>query len=865
MMFDKTPYTPGMREVIKLSTNEAGRLGHDFIGPEHYMLGIIRKGDGLAVHALRNLNVDLDALKRDIERQLGKGKGTTVGIFTPNASGKRVLDLTQVVAQQLSHGWIGTEHLLLALIREGNSIAAKCLLNHGVDYDKMQREVVNLIEGSAAETSSGGVRSANEAKEAASGPGEKSKTLALDTFARDLTQLAREGKLDPVIGRETETERILQILCRRTKNNPILLGESGVGKTAIVEGLAQKIVNNDIPELLANKRLLSLDLAAIVAGTKYRGQFEERLKQIMLEIRNSRDVLLFIDEIHTLVGAGAAEGAIDASSMLKPALSRGEVQCIGATTLEEYRKHIEKDGALERRFQTIKVHPPTPEETIAILRGLQSRYEEHHNVTISDEAIRTAVYLSERYISDRAQPDKSIDLVDEAGSRSRLIASAKPEDMRDLERKIEGYEERLLELSAQQEFEECQRIKVARDEAKEELERMRQAWRERLDDKRDRSVITGEDIAHVVSKWTGVPVTRLEEKEAERLMRMEEEIAKRIVSQEEAVRVVARAIRRSRSGLKDPKRPAGAFVFLGPTGVGKTELAKALAEFLFGNEDALIRVDMSEYMEKFNVSRLVGAPPGYVGYEEGGQLTEKVRQRPYCVVLLDEIEKAHPDVYSLLLQVLDEGRLTDSFGRTVDFRNTVLILTSNIGTKTLRKATLGFRGDDAMMDYETVKSRILGAMKKTFNPEFINRFDEAIVFRALSPDHIRKIIDIMLPQINKRLGDRSIVITLSDPVRDFLVEKGYDSEFGARPLKRALQEYIEDPLSGLLLEGKVKEGDCVEAVIDDGGRITFEILPPQTDGGRDRPTEEPLASSGVSPATATGTSPADASSTTLDS
>ncbi|MBN1866296.1 ATP-dependent Clp protease ATP-binding subunit [Candidatus Sumerlaeota bacterium] len=817
-MFEKTPYTPGMRDVKKLSTNEAGRLGHDYIGPEHYMLGIIRKGDGLAVHALKNLDVEMEDLRRGIEQRLEQGKGPTVGLFAPNEQAKRVLELAQTIAQQLNHSWIGTEHLLLALIRAENTIPSQCLLSFGVDYEKAQREVIGLIEGHAAAAPT---KAPDIGKEAA-GSAEKSKTPALDTFARDLTQLARENKLDPVIGRETEMERILQILCRRTKNNPILLGESGVGKTAIVEGLAQKIVAGDIPELLANKRLLSLDLAAIVAGTKYRGQFEERLKQIMVEIRRSRDVLIFIDEIHTLVGAGAAEGAIDASSMLKPALSRGEVQCIGATTLEEYRKYIEKDGALERRFQTIKVNSPTIEETIAILRGLQSRYEDHHNVTITDEAINSAVSLSSRYIADRALPDKAIDLIDEAGSRARLMATVKPERIKEIEKQIADLESRLHDLSRQQEFEECARVKLERDNAKEELSETMRAWRKRLGNEETRSVIREEDIAHVVSKWTGVPVTRLEERETERLMRMEEELSKRIVSQKEALGVVARAIRRSRSGLKDPRRPTGAFVFLGPTGVGKTELAKALAEFLFGNEDALIRVDMSEYMEKFAVSRLVGAPPGYVGYEEGGQLTEKVRQKPYSVVLLDEIEKAHPDVFSLLLQVLDEGRLTDSWGHLVDFRNTVLILTSNIGTKMLRKGSLGFRGEDAMMDYDTMRTRVLAEMRKIFNPEFVNRFDETIVFRSLTTDDIRQIIDILLRRTNELLKERNIALALSEPVCRFLVESGYDSEYGARPLRRAIQQQIEDPLSMMMLEGKVKDGDQVVALLDDGGRVTFE-------------------------------------------
>ncbi len=840
-MFEKTPYTPGMREVLKLSKNEAGRLGHDYIGPEHYMLGIIRKGDGLAIHALRNLEVDLNELKRQIEAHVEPGSGPTVGLFTPNAAAKQVLEAAYAVAKQLNHGWIGTEHLLLAMIRDESSLPARCMLPFGVDFDKTQREVIGLIEGNTAGAGAAAptkmTKSESSAGKAASA-GDKSKTPALDTFARDLTQLARDGKLDPVIGRENEMERILQILCRRTKNNPILLGESGVGKTAIVEGLAQKIISRDIPEILSGKRLLSLDLAAVVAGTKYRGQFEERLKQIMTEIRRSNDVLIFIDEIHTLVGAGAAEGAIDASSMLKPALSRGEMQCIGATTLDEYRKYIEKDGALERRFQTIKVAPPTTEEAIEILQGLQSRYEEHHNVVMTDEAIRSAVFLSERYISDRSLPDKAIDLIDEAGSRARLMSSVKPKNIKKLEKNVEELDDKLKELSEKQEFEECQRVKNERDNVRETLELAMKNWRKTLNTKETRSTIDEEDIAQVVSKWTGVPLMRLKEEETQRLMRMEEELAKRIVSQKEALKTVSRAIRRSRSGLKDPNRPTGTFIFLGPTGVGKTEMAKALAEFLFGNEESLIRVDMSEYMEKFAVSRLVGAPPGYVGYEEGGQLTEKVRQKPYSVVLLDEVEKAHPDVFSLLLQVLDEGRLTDSFGRVVDFRNTVVILTSNIGTKNLTKASLGFRNEDAMHNYEDVKKRVLSEMKKTFNPEFINRFDEAIVFRSLTEEDISKIITFMIDKLNERMKERGMSVSLSEGVRQYIVNKGYDSQYGARPLRRAIQQYIEDPLSSLLLENKIKSGDHILAELDDGGTIAFNVGEPL-----ENKEEEPIGSS----------------------
>ena len=811
-MIDKTPYTPGMREVLKLSKAEAGRLGHDYIGPEHYLLGVIRKGDGLAVQTLMNLDVDLEDVKMELERMVEMGKSPTVGLFSPNADAKRVLETSKQIASEMKHGWVGTEHLLLALIKEEHTLASKCLRQFGVDYEKAKKEVITVIEGS----NTGSTKS----KESF----EKSKTPALDMFGRDLTQLAREGKLDPVIGREEEIERILQILCRRTKNNPILLGEPGVGKTAIVEGLAQKIVNDDIPELLRDKRLLSLDLAAIVAGTKYRGQFEERLKAIMQEIRRNPDVLIFIDEMHTLIGAGAAEGAIDASNMLKPALSRGEIQCIGATTLEEYRKYIEKDGALERRFQSITIDPPSIDETKAILRGLRSRYEQHHNVIITDEAIEQAVFLSDRYVTDRYLPDKAIDVIDEAGARARLQANLKPAEIKAVEQRIDDYDEQLRLLAHKQEFEKCQEVKEDKERSRQEMDEMIKEWH-RTKSSRDNVKVLGEkDVAYIVSKWTGIPVMRLEEEETHKLIRMEDELAKRVVSQNEAIQSIAKAIRRARSGLKDPKRPTGSFIFLGPTGVGKTELAKALAEFLFGDEDALIRIDMSEYMEKYSVSRLLGAPPGYVGYEEGGQLTEKVRQKPYSVVLLDEIEKAHPDVYSLLLQVFDDGRLTDSWGHVVDFRNAVVILTSNVGTRRLKKTgTLGFHSGDEMMDYEGLKAKVLSEMRKIFNPEFLNRLDEAIVFKSLSREDIEKIVDIMIDRLNDRLVDRGIVIHLDQETRDFLVEKGYDSEYGARPMRRAIQRYIEDELSSQMIGGSVPDGSDIFCTVKDADSLAFEI------------------------------------------
>jgi len=815
-MLEKPPYTPGMREVLKLSKAEAARLGHDYIGPEHYLLGIIRKGDGLAVQTIHNLDLDLDELKNEIERSLEIGKGPSVGLVAPNLDAKRVLESARAIAAEMKHGWIGTEHLLLSLIKEEGTLPSKILRHMNVDFERAQREVLNVIEGSNAgmkPKGQGGI-----------GQAEKSKTPALDTFGRDLTQLAREGKLDPLIGREKEIERILQVLCRRTKNNPILLGEPGVGKTAIVEGLAQKIVAGDIPELLGEKRVLSLDLAAVVAGTKYRGQFEERLKAIMQEIRRSQDVILFIDEMHTLIGAGAAEGAIDASNMLKPALSRGEIQCIGATTLEEYRKYIEKDGALERRFQTIIVSPPTVEETIDILKGLRSRYEAHHGVIIPDEAIDAATRLSDRYITDRWLPDKAIDVMDEAGSRARLQANVKPPELKDIERNIRPIEEEIRTRSLRQEFERCQELKREKEALLEQRSQVLADWHHRTASEELKPVIGVDDIAHIVSKWTGIPVSRLEEEETQKLLRMEEELHKRVVSQEDAIRAIAKAIRRARAGLKDPRRPCGSFIFLGPTGVGKTLLAKALAEFLFGDEDTLIRLDMSEYMEKFAVSRLVGAPPGYVGYEEGGQLTEKVRQKPYSVVLFDEVEKAHPDVFSILLQVFDAGRLTDSWGHVVDFRNTVVIMTSNVGTRRLKKGgTMGFVAGDEMQDYERIKAKVMAEVRKIFSPEFLNRIDDLIVFRSLSENDIRTIVDMELCEVNQRMADKSITLHLTEAGKEFLVAKGYDSEFGARPMRRCIQRYIEDPVSSQIIEGEIADGDDVE--VDVGGdELVLRIL-----------------------------------------
>ncbi|MCK4436989.1 ATP-dependent Clp protease ATP-binding subunit [bacterium] len=795
-MFDR--FTERARRVVILARQEAGRLNHDYIGTEHLLLGLIKMGEGLAVDILQSLGLDLEAIRLEVEKMLKSGPSTlTVGDipFTPRA--KKVLELSMDESRGLGHNYIGTEHLLLGLIREKEGVAARVLDNMGVDLDKARGKAVELLGGAMPGTGAPAVAAA----------GRKTKTPALDAFGRDLTQLAKEDKLDPVIGREDEIQRITEILSRRTKNNPVLLGEAGVGKTAIVEGLAQRIVAGNVPDVLRNKRIIALDLALMVAGTKYRGQFEERIKAVMQEIRRSEDVIVHIDELHTLVGAGAAEGAIDASNILKPALSRGEMQCIGATTLNEYRKYIEKDSALERRFQTIMVNPPTAEETVEILKGLRDRYEAHHRAKITDSALVAAAKLSDRYIAGRFLPDKAIDVIDEAGAKARLSIATRPPDMKKVEKEIEKLRVEKEAAVKSQEFERAAGLRDKEKKLKEKLEATHKQWKSKAD-KKD-ALVNEETIAEVVSKWTGIPVSRLEEAEAEKLLRMEKELHKRIVGQDEALVALTQAVRRSRSGLKDPKRPIGSFIFLGPTGVGKTELARALAEFLFGDEEAMIRLDMSEYMERFAVSRLVGAPPGYVGYEEGGQLTEKVRRRPYSVVLFDEIEKAHPDVFNILLQVLEDGRLTDSLNRTVDFRNTVLIMTSNVGAPTLRK-TLGFGSSDEETSYEAMKERLLGDLKKTFRPEFLNRVDETIVFRSLTREELKGIVDLMLKEVKERLAEKKVDIEASSPAKEFLIDKGYDPTFGARPLRRAIQRYIENPLSEEMLKGNLKEGMTIK-------------------------------------------------------
>jgi len=815
-MFDR--FTERARKVIILAKEEAKRFNHDYIGTEHILLGLIKEGESVAAAVLQNLGLSLDTIRLEVEKLVQFGPSTIVSgdiPFTPKA--KKVIELAMDEARRLGHNYIGTEHLLLGLIKEGEGVASHVLMNVGLDLNKVRAEVIKLLGSSAP---GGGSSGGGGGTPSVGGTKTKTKTPALDSFGRDLSQLARESKLDPVVDRENEIERVVQILARRTKNNPVLLGEAGVGKTAIVEGLAQRIVSGDVPEVLADKRIVVLDLALMVAGTKYRGQFEERIKAVMDEIRRSENVIIFIDELHTLVGAGGAEGAIDASNILKPALSRGEIQCIGATTLDEYRKYIEKDAALARRFQTIMVDPPTVDETIEILKGLRDKYEAHHRVKILDEALEAAAKLSDRYITGRFLPDKAIDLMDEAGSRARLSVTTLPKELKKLEGQIEELKREKEAAIKGQDFERAAKLRDEERKAKEELSRLRKSWKESKSEIEIQ--VTGEDIATIVSKWTGVPLQRLEEKETARLLRMEDEIHKRVIGQEEALRAIANAVRRSRSGLRSPKRPIGAFIFLGPTGVGKTLLARALAEFMFGDEDAIISIDCSEYMEKFNVSRLVGAPPGYVGYEEGGQLTEKVRRRPYSVILFDEIEKAHPDVFNVLLQMMEDGRLTDSFGRKVDFRNTLIIMTSNVGADLISKqGELGFRAKGDEETYEDMKRKLLDEVKKVFRPEFLNRVDDTIVFHPLRREDLEKIVEIELKELKGRLKERKMEINLAPEVLKFLIDKGYDDKYGARPLKRTIQKYIENILAEEILSGKFQEGDKVKAELR-GEIITFE-------------------------------------------
>ncbi len=827
-MFNR--FTERARKVIILAKEEARRLQHNYIATEHLLLGILKEGEGVAAAVLHRMDINFEKVKREIEKLVEPG--VNIGKsgdmpFTPRA--KKALELSGEEARAMGHNYIGTEHLLLGLMREGEGIAAQVLHGFGLNIDKVRSEIMNLLGAGIPGPSVGNQQNAAQ---------QKSKTPALDAFGRDLTMLAKESKLDPVIGRKKEIERVIQILSRRTKNNPVLLGEAGVGKTAIVEGLAQRIIEGNVPEVLHNKRIIVLDLALMVAGTKYRGQFEERIKAVMDEIKRSENIIIFIDELHTLVGAGAAEGAIDASNILKPALARGEIQCIGATTFDEYRKHIEKDAALERRFQTIIVEPPTVEETIEILKGLRVKYEEHHKIKYTDEALVAAAVLSDKYITGRALPDKAIDLIDEAGAKAKLSVMTVPEEIIELEKEVERLKKQKEEYISQQNFEEAARVRDMEKEARKRLEEARKDWEQ----KKAESVIevTSEDIAQVVSQWTGIPLTRLEETESEKLLKIEDELKKRVIGQDEAISAIARAVRRSRAGIKDPRRPIGSFIFLGPTGVGKTLLARALAEFMFGDEDALVQIDMSEYMEKFNVSRLVGAPPGYVGYEEGGQLTEKVRRRPYSVVLLDEIEKAHPDVFNLLLQVLEDGRLTDSYGRKVDFRNTILIMTSNVGADLLRKqGSLGFHVPKEEYTYQEIKGKLLNEVKKVFKPEFVNRIDEIIVFRPLNREDLEKIVYIEVGEVMKRVSEHGIELELEQSALDFLIEKGFDPVYGARPLKRTIQRYIEDPLAEEIIRGTFKDKKKIKLIREEGKEeLTF--LPVHGDEEEQREEKEQI-------------------------
>ena len=819
-------FTDRARKVMQLANQEAQRFNHEYIGTEHILLGLVKEGSGVAANVLKNLDVDLRKIRIEVEKIVQTGPDmVTMGKLPQTPRAKKVIEYAMDEARNLNHNYVGTEHLLLGLLREQEGVAAQVLMNLGLKLEDVRDEVLNLL-GHGMESAEPGSEERGGAAGAASGAAAKgasrSKTPALDSFGRDLTELAKQKKLDPVIGRESEIERVIQILCRRQKNNPVLLGEAGVGKTAIVEGFAQMVVDGLVPDILADRRIIVLDLAMMVAGTKYRGQFEERIKAVMNEVRRAKNTILFIDELHTLVGAGGAEGAIDASNVLKPALSRGEIQCIGATTLDEYRKYIEKDAALERRFQTVMVEPPSPKQAVEILRGLRDRYEEHHRVQITDDALETAVEMSTRYITARCLPDKAIDVIDEAGARVRLKSMVRPPDLKELEEEIQRLNTAKEEAVAEQKFEKAASFRDQADKLRKKKDQLTEEWREKS--RQTDGVVDAEVVAEVVAKMTGIPLTRLSSEDAVRLLQMEAELHKRVISQDQAITQVCKAVRRSRSGLKDPKRPTGVFLFSGPTGVGKTLLAKTLAEFMFGNQDALIQIDMSEYMEKHNVSRLIGAPPGYVGFEEGGQLTEKIRRRPYAVVLLDEIEKAHPDVFNMLLQIMEEGHLTDSFGRRVDFKNVVLIMTTNAGaSKMAHGGNMGLhtlRDRDVEKSYDDMKVNLMHELQRQFKPEFLGRLDEVVVFRKLTRVELMQIVDIELAKVYDRLQERGKRLVLSDEARGFIIDKGEVDDgldYGARPLRRSVERFIEDPLSEELLRGTFDGQNAIHVSVKEVG------------------------------------------------